>query len=174
MTEPTLFPFLAKLEADRRIVLEELNHIIGGKDQHGSTFQPWHKTGLYDGQWDVLGLRAFGNKLENNCELAPRTTALVESIPGLVTAGFSALVPGTVIKPHVGHTSEVLRCHLGLITTTGLADYEWRTPYNWAPGKAFVFDDTLEHEAWNRGDRTRYILLVDFKKSFEVPVQELS
>ncbi|MBK9760187.1 MAG: aspartyl/asparaginyl beta-hydroxylase domain-containing protein [Flavobacteriales bacterium] len=167
MTEPTLFPFLARLEADWKIVLEELNHIIGGKDQHGSTFQPWHETGLYDGQWDVFGLHAFGNKLGNNCELAPRTTALVESIPGLVTAGFSALVPGTVIKPHVGYTSEVLRCHLGLITTTVPTDCGLRvadTVHNWAPGKAFVFDDTLEHEAWNRGDRTRYILLVDFKK----------
>ena len=34
---------------------------------------------------------------------------------GVTTAGFSRLAPGTHIKPHVGYTSEVLRCHLGLI-----------------------------------------------------------
>lgn len=36
--------------------------------------------------------------------------------------------------------------------------------YTWTPGKAFVFDDTEEHEAFNYGDRTRFILLIDFKK----------
>jgi beta-hydroxylase len=37
--------------------------------------------------------------------------------------------------------------------------------YNWQPGKAFVFDDTEVHEAWNNSNETRYILLIDFKKS---------
>ena len=36
--------------------------------------------------------------------------------------------------------------------------------YTWSSGKAFVFDDTEEHEAFNYGDRTRFILLIDFKK----------
>ena len=33
-----------------------------------------------------------------------------------------------------------------------------RTPVE---GKAWVFDDTIEHEAWNRSDRTRVILLFE-------------
>lgn len=77
----------------------------------------------------------------------------------------------------MGYTSEVLRCHLGLITTIVPTDCGLRvadTAHNWIPGKTFVVDDTLEHEAWNRGDRTRYILLVDFKKLVEVPKQDLS
>ena len=28
-------------------------------------------------------------------------------------------------------------------------------------GKAWVFDDTIEHEAWNRSDRPRVILLFE-------------
>lgn len=159
------FPFLATLEAEWTVVLEELQSLLSGAAGNG--FQAWHETGLYQGQWEVFGLYAFGNKLELNCGRAPRTTALVETIPGLVTAGFSALAPGTVIKPHVGYTGEVLRCHLGLIAPSTMADCGLRVGtilYHWLPGRAFVFDDTVEHEAWNHGDRTRYILLVDFKK----------
>ncbi len=33
-----------------------------------------------------------------------------------------------------------------------------RTPVE---GKAWVFDDTIEHEAWNGSDRTRIILLFE-------------
>ena len=97
-----------------------------------------------------------------------------------MTAGFSAMAPETHIRPHVGYSDDVLRCHLGLITPKPLPDYDRRATgiwtaktcglrvddefYYWEEGKAFVFDDTIQHEAWNWGDRTRFILLIDFKK----------
>jgi aspartyl/asparaginyl beta-hydroxylase (cupin superfamily) len=31
----------------------------------------------------------------------------------------------------------------------------------WHPGQAFVFDDTIEHEAWNDSDQLRVVLIVD-------------
>jgi len=31
----------------------------------------------------------------------------------------------------------------------------------WQEGKAWVFDDTIEHEAWNDSDQTRVILLFE-------------
>jgi aspartyl/asparaginyl beta-hydroxylase (cupin superfamily) len=31
----------------------------------------------------------------------------------------------------------------------------------WEVGRAFAFDDTIEHEAWNRSDRDRAILIID-------------
>ena len=31
---------------------------------------------------------------------------------------------------------------------------------NWVPGEAFAFDDTIEHEAWNRSNRDRAILII--------------
>jgi ornithine lipid ester-linked acyl 2-hydroxylase len=33
----------------------------------------------------------------------------------------------------------------------------------WNEGQCLVFDDTSEHEAWNRGASTRVVLLLDFK-----------
>jgi ornithine lipid ester-linked acyl 2-hydroxylase len=181
MNQYAEFPFLKSLEDGWEDVLEELNNLLYNEaENQKSYFQPWHEVQIYEGKWDVYGLYAFGEKLEGNCRRCPKTTALVESVPGLVTARFSALEPETHIRPHVGYSSDVLRCHLGLVTPKPVPDYDRRATgvltantcglrvddefYYWEPGKAFVFDDTNLHEAWNWGDRTRFILLLDFKK----------
>ena len=39
-----------------------------------------------------------------------------------------------------------------------------RETRTWSPGSCFVFDDTQEHEAWNRAASTRVVLLFDFKR----------
>ena len=175
------FPFLKSLEDSWEDVLEELNNLLYNESENQKAyFQPWHEVEIYEGQWDVYGLYAFGEKIESNCKRCPKTTTLVESIPGMVTAGFSALAPETHIRPHVGYSDKVLRCHLGLITPKPLPDYDRRATgvltaktcgmrvgdefYYWEQGRGFVFDDTELHEAWNWGDRTRFILLIDFKK----------
>ena len=33
--------------------------------------------------------------------------------------------------------------------------------HEWQEGRVVVFDDTYEHEAWNRSERTRVILIFD-------------
>jgi ornithine lipid ester-linked acyl 2-hydroxylase len=101
--------------------------------------------------------------IDKNCRLCPETTKLVETIPGLVTAGFSALAPGTHIAPHTGYPEGVLRCHLGLVIPEDCAIRVRDNTRSWQEGKYLVFDDTWEHEAWNKSDRTRVILLLDFK-----------
>jgi aspartyl/asparaginyl beta-hydroxylase (cupin superfamily) len=181
MTQYKQYPFLQKLEEGWEAVLEELDNLLYNEAANDKTyFSAWPETDIYEGTWDVFGLYLNGKKFEKNCSFCPKTTALIESIPGITTAGFSALAPDTYISPHVGYTDEVLRCHLGLITpkakpevpqlesdcllvqTCGLKVDQ--SLYNWVPGKAFVFDDTKEHSAWNYGDRTRFILLIDFKR----------
>lgn len=181
MDQYKLYPFLLTLEENWKAILDELDNLLYNEAANNkSYFVPWPETDIYEGDWDAFGLYFQGEKLEKNCEFCPKTTALVESIPGMTTAGFSALAPDTYISPHVGYTEEVLRCHLGLITpspkpkanqvesdcllvqTCGLQVDQYL--HHWSPGKAFVFDDTLEHSAWNYGDRTRFILLIDFKR----------
>jgi len=51
--------------------------------------------------WEVFGLFAFGNKLDENCEKCPETTKVLQSIPGMTTAMFSCLRPRSHIRPHV-------------------------------------------------------------------------
>lgn len=175
------YDFVNGLESKWHLILGELQALlekeIGSKSNY---FDLWHEREIYRGQWKVFGLYAFGNKLTDNCALCPITTEIVESIPGMTTAGFSALKSQTHILPHRGYTSDVLRCHLGLIipdvwpTGSQSCDDNLRgslcglkvgnSIYQWRQGKAFVFDDTELHEAWNRSNQARYVLLIDFLK----------
>ena len=125
----------------------------------------WPEKFLYDKGWEVFGLYAFGAKLRDNCARCPETTRLVTGIPGMTTAGFSLLQPGTHIRPHVGYTGAVLRCHLGLIVPQGCEMRVGGETRSWREGQCLVFDDTVEHEVWHRGSEDRVILLVDFLKS---------
>jgi beta-hydroxylase len=146
------------LEAKYSEILNEL------QDLKTNNFVPWKEKFLYNQGWDIFGLYYEGFKLRGNCFKCPNTTRIVEEIPGLRTAGFSRMAPGTIIKPHVGYTSKVLRCHLGLVTPVECGLRVGSKQYNWDVGKAFVFDDTIEHEAWNHSDKERIILLIDFLK----------
>ena len=78
---------------------------------------------------------------------------------------FSRLAPGAHIVPHCGYegySGYVLRLHLALDVPPGCAIRVGTETRSWQEGKCLVFDDSFEHEAWNRGDRTRTVLLCDF------------
>lgn len=152
------FPFLAPLQRDWQHIRDEL---LALRDSY---FVQWPERNIYTGSWTVFGLYKFGEKLEPLCALCPRTTQLIETIPGMVTAGFSSLAPGVYIAPHKGYTNKVLRCHLGLVTAENCAIRVGTETRSWTPGSCYVFDDTTEHEAWNRGENTRVVLLLDFKR----------
>lgn len=157
--DPSQFSFIPSLEANWSIIKEELTQLQAGD------FTPWPEKYLYEKGWNVFGLYAFGNPIVENCRLCPQTTALVEGIRGMVTAGFSALAPGTHIIPHTGYTDSVLRCHLGLIVPPECALRVGSEIKAWEAGKCTIFDDTLEHEAWNRSQFPRVVLLLDFEKA---------
>jgi aspartyl/asparaginyl beta-hydroxylase (cupin superfamily) len=97
----------------------------------------------------------------------PRTAALLEAapladVPGQApTAFFSMLQPRTRIPPHTGVTNARLVCHVPLVIPPGCGFRVGSETRQWVPGKAWVFDDTIEHEAWNDGDEPRYILIID-------------
>ena len=102
--------------------------------------------------------------------MCPITTKLIEEIPGLLSAGFSSLAPGTYIGPHFGYTNQVLRYHLGLVTPENCAIRVDKETRSWVAGSDFVFDDTQEHEAWNKGESTRVVLLLDFKRDVNAEI----
>jgi ornithine lipid ester-linked acyl 2-hydroxylase len=156
--ETNQFEFVNHLELSWLSIKDELTQL------HQRDFIPWPEKFLYKQGWDVFGLYAFGKRLDEQCRLCPETTKLVESIPGMTTAGFSSLAPGSHILPHIGYSQAVLRCHLGLIVPDNCALRVGPETRNWQQGKCLVFEDTVEHEAWNYGNLTRIVLLLDFKK----------
>ena len=157
--ENSEYPFTQLLESSWSEIRQELDDLTLER------FKPWYEKDLYTNLWLVYGFYAMGKKLQDNCKTCPKTVAVLEQIPDLVTAGFSALLPGTQIKPHEGFTGVVLRCHLGVsvpepekcaLKVNGVER-------SWQEGKCLIFDDTMTHEAWNKGGKPRIVLLIDFK-----------
>lgn len=126
----------------------------------------WVEPELYGEGWKVFGLYDFphGRPIAENIALCPLTAALIaRHVSSHGAAGFSVLRPGTRIKPHLGYAGSFLRFHLGLRVPEG--DCGLRVgghTARWRDGEALVFDDRVEHEAWNLTDAERVILLVDF------------
>jgi aspartate beta-hydroxylase len=77
------------------------------------------------------------------------------------TAVFSALEPRAHIPPHTGSTNVRLLVHLPLILPGPARFRVGNEARSWEMGRAWVFDDTIEHEAWNDADLTRVILIFD-------------
>jgi aspartyl/asparaginyl beta-hydroxylase (cupin superfamily) len=74
---------------------------------------------------------------------------------------FSALAPKTHIPPHNGETNARLVAHLPLIIPDDCGIRVGFEQRQWHPGEVIVFDDTLEHEAWNNSDELRVVLIFD-------------
>ncbi len=119
------------------------------------------------GDWDVAFFYERGRRREEVCEACPVTTRGIETLPAMRTAAglsyVSRMRPGTHIRPHRGPTNLRLRCHLGITVPDG--DCALRvgdtTPRPWQQGRCLVFDDYLEHEAWNHAEYDRIVLIVD-------------
>ena len=118
-------------------------------------------------RWSVYYL--WRNGLPNRDHLArcPRTAAALQSWPrcevpsSSPNALFSILDSKTRIPPHTGTDNTRLFVHLPLIIPPGCWFRVGGEQREWEPGKAFVFDDTIEHEAWNGSDEPRAVLIFD-------------
>ncbi len=150
------YEFVSKLESSWREIRAECEALPL------DAFDPWVQREMYDEGWSVYGLIAFGRPIEAALARCPRTAAAISIVPNLTTAGFSRLAPGAHIKPHVGWVTTVYRAHLGLVVPNDCALRVGDETRAWREGSTLIFDDTTQHEAWNRSDRARTVLLFDF------------
>ena len=74
---------------------------------------------------------------------------------------FSLLKPGTHLPAHTGVSNVRTIIHLPLIVPEGCEFRVGGETRRWEEGKAWAFDDTIDHEAWNRSDQMRAILIFD-------------
>lgn len=117
--------------------------------------------------WGVYYLWKAGEAIAEHMARCPKTVAALSAwprcdLPGSApTAVFSILEPKTRIPPHTGVNNARLICHLPLIVPPGCGFRVGAETRQWTPGKAFVFDDTIEHEAWNDSDQARAVLIFD-------------
>lgn len=158
---PGYLPLRDSLQQHWRTIAQEAQALL----QVQGAYAAWPERGIYHGQWDVFGIR-WQNQWLPSAAQAPHTTALLQPFENLlVNAGFSLMLPRTHITPHHGYTQQVLRTHLGLVvppvTHDRLALRVGQAVRTWHEGSWLLFDDTLEHEAWNQSDQLRIVLLMD-------------
>jgi hypothetical protein len=124
--------------------------------------------GLLDNpDWSTLYLWENGGPVAANVERCPKTFAAVQRAPlcRITTRApsilFSLLKGGARIAPHHGMINTRLICHLPLVVPPGCGFRVGNETRTWEPGKLLVFDDTIEHEAWNESSDDRIILIFD-------------
>jgi aspartate beta-hydroxylase len=169
------FPWLAKLEAATDVIREEVAAILFADDpglapyvemEPGTPLNTWTELDR-SLDWSALHLWRDGERIDEACARAPRTTALVEKlplarIPGRApTVFFSILKAGAHIPPHTGVTNTRTIIHLPLIVPGQCEFRVGGETRAWREGEAIAFDDTIEHEAWNRSDKDRAVLILD-------------
>ncbi|MCB9188349.1 MAG: aspartyl/asparaginyl beta-hydroxylase domain-containing protein [Flavobacteriales bacterium] len=125
--------------------------------------------------WRTFEMVFFGMKIKDNLIHCNATAELLSQIPDLITADFSLLPPHTHIKPHKGYSKMIVRNHLPLIVPAG--DLGIRVDdqvVKWEEGKLISFNDSLEHEAWNKTDHYRLVMMVDVASpEFEYSAQQI-
>jgi beta-hydroxylase len=128
--------------------------------------------GNADQVWRTLILYDYGHKNPKSCELCPRTTEIVERIPGMTTALFSILGPKKHIERHRGPYNGILRYHLGLIVpkSRGCRIQVASSFAEWTEGQSIIFDDSYPHEVWNDTTELRVVLFLDVVRPLPFPI----
>ncbi len=167
------FPWVAGLESAVDTIRDEALTVLADRSRlkpyvekdHGP--QVAHVDIAGSTKWTAFFLYRSGKVVEENAAACPQTMAALSRVPLASASGampsvlFSVLEPGAHIPPHHGMTNTRLICHLPILAPekcslrVGAEEREWRY------GKTLVFDDTIEHEAWNRSNETRIVLLFD-------------
>jgi len=158
------FPFLQILEDNFEVIQKELLQLLESeKEQNWLRTFPEYVKGEKEKAWKVFTFLFFGMKSSKHAALCPKTAALIAAIPEMISCDFSYMEPGTHILPHKGYTRMVLRCHLPLIVPDSekCAIRVGEETHHWQEGKLVIFDDSFEHEAWNKSDGRRVVLMFD-------------
>jgi aspartate beta-hydroxylase len=171
-----LFPWLEALEARSPEIRSELMRVLVA-DREG--LQPYidFPAGLPIDQFKELNRSRkwsayflWNQSVPNaghiaRCPVTART--LEEVVPRCrvegraPTAFFSVLDPNTRIPAHTGITNTRCTVHLPLIVPPDCGFRVGATTREWITDQAWVFDDTIEHEAWNLSDTPRAVLIFD-------------
>jgi aspartate beta-hydroxylase len=169
------FPWLEAVEAATEPIREELIAVLKSDEsgiepyiafQDGLPLRQWKELN-HSRRWSAYFLWNQGRKEQSHFSRCPRTAAVIAGAPQVdipgrgPTAFFSILEAHTKIPAHTGVTNTRLTVHLPLIVPSGCGFRVGGEVREWKVGTAWIFDDTIEHEAWNDSDAPRAILIFD-------------
>ena len=170
-----LFPWLAQLESATDAIEAEFRTVMSAEraelvpyiqyEEH-APLEQWRSLNKSP-DWTAIHLLQNGEVNAANAQYCPKTMELLRTIPqpairdASPNAMFSLLAPHTSIPPHVGVNNARLVCHLPLVVPEGCWFRVGSETRHWKRGEAFVFDDTIEHEAMNPSDHLRVVFIID-------------
>lgn len=174
--DPGQFAWVPAVEAATAGIREELVALLTEGTADLRPFTP-NNIGLPMGvskalpdnrDWSVITLSEQGWLTPENVERCPITwQILLRHAPVPRVAGwgpnviFSMLRAGAHIGAHTGMYNSRLICHLPLIVPKGCRFRVGKEVREWEEGKLLIFDDTIEHEAWNDSGEDRVVLIFD-------------
>ena len=173
--DPNLFAGMRALEGAVDIIRAEFDALIAAEAAEMVPYiqypksvplRQWKELN-FSRKWTAIHLLKSGERIDSNARHCPGTMEVIAQldqpdVPGASpNAMFSLLAPRTRIPPHTGVANTRLVCHLPLIVPPECGFRCGATTVEWRVGEAFVFDDTIEHEAWNDSDELRVVLIVD-------------
>ena len=169
-----LFPWLDAFEAGTDAIRDEFLQVL--QTEQGFTPYISYPDDVPQNQfaelnnsprWSAFHLYKSGERVAENAARCPVTMSLLDEAPqpdqpGRTPAAmFSLLKPNTHIPPHTGVSNVRLVTHLPLIVPEHCEFRVGNDTRKWIHGKAWVFDDTIEHEARNDSDKLRVVLIFD-------------
>ncbi|HEY4366441.1 MAG TPA: aspartyl/asparaginyl beta-hydroxylase domain-containing protein [Steroidobacteraceae bacterium] len=168
------FPWLDAVELATEDIRDELLGILQDPDAfapyvQGDANRPRKEQAgmLNNPAWSAFYLWKNGEIVPQNAARCPKTMQALRNVPLAHVPNrspsilFSLLRPGAHIPAHTGLVNTRLICHLPLIVPGQCRFRVGNEVREWQEGKAWLFDDTIEHEAWNDSGQTRVILLFD-------------
>ena len=149
-------------------LLEDTSRFSPYLESDGTHLSPTGTDLVDNDDWGAYYLWHYGDRNDEAAELCPTTFHALEAapqpdIPGQAPiALFSRLRPNTRIPPHNGMVNTRLICHLPLIVPENCGALRVGNETRpWVEGEIMIFDDSIQHEAWNDSDRERVVLLFD-------------
>ncbi len=126
----------------------------------------WGAIYLFKGMQQTQHARHFPKTL---AALKQADIVRIDGVP--MEAFFSRLTPGAHIPPHHGLTNTRLTVHLPLIVPEDCAIRVGTEEHGWEEGRITGFDDSFEHEAWNRSASDRVVLIFETHHPDLTPVE---
>lgn len=141
----------------------------------GAPSEPYVHAGTPGAQWRKLAGAAdwsamylfYNAQKTENVEKFPETIAALENAlllqkdGGPIEVFFSRLKPGAHIPPHCGLTNTRLTVHLPIVAPDGCSIRVGDAIHEWRERALVAFDDSFEHEAWNKSGEERVVLIFE-------------
>lgn len=169
-----MFEWVSKLESHATGIKREVLQLLSSE----ARLEPYVKidrdldamqwaTLNYSDAWSSFHLYKGGLRVDEHCARCPLTLEALQDVPLVQIDGhapevfFSVLRPGAHIPPHFGLGNHKLAVHLPLLVPNSCAIRVGRETRSWTEGACMIFDDSFEHEAWNKSSQVRVVLIME-------------